>query len=153
MSRERCVKERGFERRCQETECQATLGRGAQVMWSKVALAQQLCCPQKGPLKHSMRSGLVGNGTATPIGIFFRHSYRGGRGPKRPSTKRQLQTSRGTKRCACPTREEREPPCPSVSTNRISEGQSKERLGIDNKFGTDKFDIEELVEISLIGIS
>jgi hypothetical protein len=46
------------------------LGRGAQVMWSKVALAQQLCCPQKGPLKHSMRSGLVGNGTATPIGIF-----------------------------------------------------------------------------------
>ena len=118
MSRERCVKERGFERRCQETECQVTLGRGAQVMWSKVALAQQLCCPQKGPLKHSMRSGLVGNSTATPIGIFFRHSYRGGRRPKRPSTKRQLQTSRGMKRCACPTREEREPPCPGVSANR-----------------------------------
>ena len=95
MSRERCVKERGFERRCQETECQVTLGRGAQVMWSKVALAQQLCCPQTGPLKHSMRSGLVGNSTATPIGIFFRHSYRGGRGPKRPSTKRQPQTSLG----------------------------------------------------------
>ena len=66
---------------------QATLGRGAQVMWSKVALAQQLCCPQKGPLKHSMRSGLVGNSTATPIGIFFRHSYRGGRGPKAPKHK------------------------------------------------------------------
>ena len=34
-----------------------------------------------------------------------------------------------------------------------TQGQSKERLGTDNKFGTDKFDIEELVEISLIGIS
>lgn len=30
---------------------QATLGRGAQVMWSKVALAQQLCCPPKGTVE------------------------------------------------------------------------------------------------------
>ena len=121
-------------------------------MWSKVALAQQLCCPQKGPLKHSMRSGLVGNSTATPIGIFFRHSYRGGRGPKAPKHKATTANQSREARSAAPAQRERSENH-RAQASAPTQGQSKERLGTDNKFGTDKFDIEELVEISLIGIS